>query len=84
MILKYVVVVIPGESKTYTDSDSNVSKTWKTPIKSIVAQGNPWIFFPDTQFKVIEAGKSGMNLFGKYFDLYFLPSSHKQSTNREI
>ncbi len=42
-----------GECKVFTDSDLNVPKTWKKPVKSIIVSGNPWLLYPEPQLKVI-------------------------------
>ena len=41
-----------GECKTFTDSDANIQKTWKKKVASVIVSGNPWLLFPELQFKV--------------------------------
>ncbi len=44
--------------QTFTQNDGNVPKQWKESVNkeilSITVQGNPWIVYPEPQYKVIE------------------------------
>ena len=42
-----------GDSKTFTENDANCPKNgWKNAVKSLVVKGNPWIAYPELQYKV--------------------------------
>ena len=42
-----------GDSKVYSENDKDMQKNgWKVPIKSLIVQGNPWVIYPELQYKV--------------------------------